>query len=274
MHDAARRRMKNHRAIWAIAGVAVVLALAAFGVRQWVLESPPANVLTSAERDRLTSRMIEALERDHRARFALTRELVEEVAAYCEAPDLATAETWYAQGLRTFYGELDTVLAGEAFDRARALRPEWAWPENGLGIVRFFEGQREEAQRHFERAEALAPGWSGPHAEQVILLRRAGDLKGALREAERALALEPSDLVNQFNYGVVLDDLGRHAEARSLYERVWAAAPDMAQAAYNLACSYAREGDSARAVPLLTKAIAGNAAFRAEILFRDLPVEI
>jgi Flp pilus assembly protein TadD len=255
--------MKNHRAIWTIAGTAFAIALAAFFARQ-VTGGRDGSVASreQAERDRLVGQMLEGLDRDHRARFASTRALVERVARYCDTPALASAETWYAQGLRKFYGEFEVKEAEEAFTRAGGMRPEWAWPVNALGIVQFVSGRREEALRSFGRALELEPGWSRPHSDLAILYRRAGEMGEALAHAERALAIEPDDLVNQFNYGVVLDDLGRHAEARERYERVLAAAPDMAQAAYNLGCSYAREGDAAKALPYLKRAIEGDPAFR------------
>jgi tetratricopeptide (TPR) repeat protein len=61
---------------------------------------------------------------------------------------------------------------------------------------------------------------------------------------------------------VILDELGRHAEARAEYLRVLATSPDLPQANYNLACSYAREGDAERAIDYLGKAIAKEPLFR------------
>lgn len=258
--DWGGRRVKQQRTIWSIAGVAFVLALAAYIARQ-SLAGGSAPSPEQVERDRLVGQMLERLDRDHRARFASSRLLVEKVALYCDTPELASAETWYALGLQNLYADFDTMGAEEAFTKAQQLRPDWAWPVNALGIVQFVDGRREEALRLFGRALELDPGWSRPHSDMAILYRRAGELGEAFSHAEQALAMEPKDLVNQFNYGVVLDDLGRHAEARERYEAVLAAAPEMAQAAYNLACSYAREGNAGKALPFLERAIEGDAAF-------------
>ncbi len=257
--------MKNQRVIWTIAATASALALAAFFARQ-IVGGPDrgARPPDRDERDRVVAQMLDRLERDHRARFAATRTLVEKAAAYCDSPALASAETWYACGLRELYGDFDLGAAEDDFSRSARMRPEWAWPVNALGIAQFVAGRREEALRSFTRALELAPGWSRPHGDLAILYRRAGEMGEALAHAEKALAIEPEVLVNHFNYGVVLDDLGRHAEARERYERVLAAAPDMAQAAYNLACSYGRQGDAAKALPYLERAIQGDPAFRGD----------
>ncbi len=254
--------MKGHRTMWAIAAAAAALALGAFTLRQTIGANRTAAKQAAADRDRTVAQMIDRLDMDPRVRAAATRSLVEAAAKYCGDPALASAETCYAEGLRAYYGASDTNAAEDAFTRAAQLRPQWAWPVNGLGIVEFTEGRRGNAQRSFARALALDPAWSRPHSDMAILYRRAGELGAAFDHARQALAIEPDHPVNHFNYGVILDELGRHAEARAEYERVLAAAPDMPQAAYNLACGYARQGEPRAAMPYLARAIDLDAAFR------------
>lgn len=254
--------MKRHRTIWVIAGMAAAFALGAFLLRQTSGGAAPSARRTTAERDWLVSQMIEGLDMDPRVRSAATRKRVEAVAAYCGDPALATAETWYAEGLRLYYGESDPGAAETAFGRAAELQPEWAWPLNGLGIIEFTQGRRGAAEELFARALTLEPGWSRPHSDMAILYRRAGELGVAFDHAREALAIEPDHPVNHFNYGVILDELGRHEEARAEYERVIAEAPELPQAAYNLACGYARQGDVEAALPYLRRAIALDESFR------------
>lgn len=257
--------MRPQRAFWIIAAVSVALALAAYGVRGIIEEalSLPSGADRS-ERDRVVAEMIGALDFDPRVRRPDTRRLVEQAAEYSADPSLQTAETWYALGLREYYGESDASGAREAFARARAARPDWAWPVNGLAIVEFISGQRDAALGLFEEALRLEPGWSRPHADMAILLRRSGDVPEALEHARAALEIEPGHPINHYNLGVILDELGRHAEAREEYLRTIAIAPELAQAHYNLACSYAREGDVERALPALDRAISIEPLFRAD----------
>ncbi|NIP88860.1 MAG: hypothetical protein GWO21_07825, partial [Gammaproteobacteria bacterium] len=69
---------------------------------------------------------------DHRVRRPETRAIVEEVAAYTDDPALATAEAFYALGLREYYGDFEPREAEKAFLQASRLRPDWAWPHNAL----------------------------------------------------------------------------------------------------------------------------------------------
>ena len=255
--------MIQHRIPWTIAAVAVALAVTAFLLRQGIgdLVGGPSRA-ERAERDRLVKEMLAVLDMDPRVRDAATQAVVGRVAAYCDTPALATAETWYARGLRLYYGSSDPVAAEAAFLQSSRMRPQWAWPVNGLGILQFVSGRRDEAMASFERALRLEPGWSRPHSDMAILLRRAGEMSAALDHSQQALAIEPEHPVNHFNYGVILDELGRHAEAREEYLHVLAAAPDLPQANYNLACSYAREGAAAQALDYLARAIATEPLFR------------
>ena len=247
--------MKTHRAFWVIAGVSVALAVGAYGVRGML-----GDVLSRSDermkRDSLVAELIAALDFDPRLRQARTQRLVERVSGYCGDASLATAESCYALGLREYYGEYDTAGARAAFERARELRPEWAWPVNGLAIVEYATGQRDSAMRLFGEALQMEPGWSRPHADMAILLRRSGQVAEALDHARAALEIEPSHPINHYNYGVILDGLGRHAEAREEYLKTISIAPDLPQALYNLACSFGREGNIDEALGPLARAIA------------------
>jgi len=244
--------MKSHRAFWVTAAVSVVAAVAALTVREGFGNRTGGP---AAEQERVTAEMIGALDFDPRLRRPVTQRLVEVVSRYSQDQATATAESFYALGLRKYYGDFDTEAARDAFERARRLRPEWAWPVNGLAIVEFVAGKRDDAMRLFADALRMEPGWSRPHADMAILLRRSGDVAEALEHAQAALSIEPDHPINHYNYGVILDELGRRAEAREEYQRTIAIMPNLPQAQYNLACSYARDGDLEDALAPLTKAI-------------------
>jgi hypothetical protein len=98
--------MRSQRTIWTIAAAAAALALGAFAFRQSIGGNPAV-----AKRDQLVAQMIERLEMDPRVRSTETRSMVEVVAKYCKDPDLVSAETWYAEGLRAYYGDSNAVAA-------------------------------------------------------------------------------------------------------------------------------------------------------------------
>lgn len=256
----------SHRTIWIIASAAVILALIAFGLRQTRDGAGALGGLRDqrAQRDALIAEMLERLEMDHRVRRPETQAVVEQVGAYADQPALATAETYYALGLRKYYGEFEPEAAERAFLRASRLRPDWAWPHNALGIVRFVTHRRQEALESFRSALELDPDWSRPHSDMAILYRRAGEMQKATQHVKQALEIEPGHPINHYNYAVILDEQGRHMEARERYEHVLELAPDLAPALYNMSCSYAREGDLETAIPFLLESIAIDEAFRAE----------
>ncbi len=268
--------MKSHRTIWTIAAIAVFIALIALAFRR----SPerPASYLDDEEdlratgvamdeRDRLAEEMIALLEKDPRVRRPATQRTVESVAAYALQPALATSETFYALGLRKYYGERRFEDAEEAFLMAIDMDPRWSWPRNGLGIVLFDTGREEQGLASFHEALRLDPDWSRPHSDMAILYRDSERMDEAIREVEAALEIEPLHPVNHYNYGVILDQLERHPEARARYETALELSPGLPQALYNLACSYAREGDLKTALPFWIESILLDEAFREEAAF-------
>lgn len=98
---------------------------------------------------------------------------------------------------------------------------------------------------------AAAPG----NARAQLGLARAqfalGQPAKALPYAERAAALAPRDAQVQNLRGVVLDRLGRHAEAQASYRAVLAVAPQSVAARTNLALSLALTARYAEALEIL-----------------------
>ena len=86
-----------------------------------------------------------------------------------------------------------------------------------------------------------------------------------LLDAER---VEPDNPVVFANIGIVLSDMGRHADSITAFQRALTLDPDFHEARFNLARAYARAGqraDAAReAQDLLTRLPAG-APQRAEV---------
>lgn len=247
----------------------VFAAVVAFALRQTLDGGGSSEASEAAKnaRDALAEEMLALLENDPRVRRPATQRIVESVAGYALRPTLASAETFYALGLRKYYGEEDFDGAEAAYLRAIEMDPGWSWPHNGLGIVRFATGREEKGLESFQEALRLEPGWSRPHSDMAILYRLTGRMDEAIREVEAALAIEPLHPINHYNYGVILDLLKRHTEARIRYETALERSPGLPPALYNLACSYAREGNVKTALPFLIESILLDEAFREEARF-------
>lgn len=261
--------MKSHRTVWTIAAVAVFAAVVAFALRQTLGSEGNGEASQAAmnSRDGLAEEMLALLENDPRVRRPATQRIVESVAAYALHPTLASADSFYALGLRKYYGEEDFEGAEAAYLMAIEMNPGWSWPHNGLGIVRFATGREEKGLESFQEALRLEPSWSRPHSDMAILYRLTGRMDEAIREVEAALTIEPSHPINHYNYGVILDLLKRHAEARTRYETAIEQSPGLPPALYNLACSYARDGNIKTALPFLIESILLDEAFREEARF-------
>lgn len=264
--EAPESLMRSHRTIWTITTAILLLALIAFVLRE-ARHARERKAMTNTAievRDTVTRKMVALLKKDPRVRRSPTQRMVEAASSYATHPTLASSETFYALGLRKFYGESDFEGAEVAYLEAVAMRPDWSWPRNGLGILWFSTGQEERGLDSFQEALRLEPSWSRPHSDMAILYRHTGRMDEAIREVEAALNMEPLDPFNHYNYGVILDELSRHAEARAKYEKTLELSPGLPQAMYNLACGYAREADLETALPYLIESIRIDDAFREE----------
>ncbi|MBI5066593.1 MAG: protein kinase [Deltaproteobacteria bacterium] len=128
-------------------------------------------------------------------------------------------------------------LAVQAYERALELDPKFALAWAGLGIPLLYDARRaptraeERAQQlralaAAERALELAPDLvEGLRARGFLRQTVAWDWEGARADLERAVRLYPGDPGSWHVYGVLLDNLGRSAEAIAAVERAVALDP-------------------------------------------------
>jgi choline-sulfatase len=95
--------------------------------------------------------------------------------------------------------------------------------------------------------------------------RRPGEVYVTLLDAER---VEPDNPVVFANMGIVLSEMGRHADAIKAFQRALTIDPDFHEARFNLARAYARAGqraDAAREAQDLLTRLPDSAPQRAEV---------
>ena len=137
--------------------------------------------------------------------------------------------------------------------------------ESGQGVIDFTADQLANRTLPFAR-KTSAPARRVPEREAEDWYDLACELeRNAPRQAQdayqSALELDPShagarvnlgrllhDPVAAFNLGVALEDLGRVTEAIAAYELAIAADPAAADAHFNLAGLYEKEGKAAEAI--------------------------
>ena len=254
---------RSHKIIWVITLTTVMLA---FGVQHYL-----GYLEIQAKQNEIRSRlelninsMKKLLETDWRLQREPTRNKVEHVAYFSDTPTLATAETYFAQGLLRFYAQSDSPAAEKSLRHAIELDPQWAWPHDVLGIVLFRSGQQESGLASIEHAMKLDPTWSRPHSDLARLYRLEENWDKALAYANTAIKMDKDNPVPLYNYGVVLDYMGDRVGAQEVYLRVLKLNADLPAPYYNIACGYARNGDVSEAIKHLTIAIRLNPEFQVE----------
>ena len=112
--------------------------------------------------------------------------------------------------------------------------------EQGLALDE--SGDSNAALAAYERAIAADRGHLDAHTNRALLLQdlgRPAEAERAYRDAFEACADAP---VLWFNYALMLEDLRRGAEAARAYEAALRRDPDFADAHYNLALLYEKLG--------------------------------
>jgi tetratricopeptide (TPR) repeat protein len=137
-------------------------------------------------------------------------------AAYL-AGDLDTARTNYQEALREDGGNRDALL--------------------GLAAIDLRSGRFESAEAIYLRLMQVDPGDS--HAQAGLIALRSSRLDPLATESrvKSLLAADPGANVLHFTLGNQLAQQGRWAEAQQAYFKAFAAEPDNADFAYNLAVS-------------------------------------
>lgn len=99
-----------------------------------------------------------------------------------------------------------------------------------LGVILHALERYEDAAGQYREAARLAPMEAGPMLRLGDALADASRWRGALQAWERALTRDPDALEAHRKSGIVLEHLGRRAEARLAFERYVEAGGDQADA--------------------------------------------
>jgi tetratricopeptide (TPR) repeat protein len=125
----------------------------------------------------------------------------------------------------------DEALA--SYDRAIALRPQFTEAHSNRGDVLCELKRFEEALASCERALAARPDFAEAHCNRGNALRKLKRLNEALASYDRALALKPDYAEAHSNRGTVLHDLMRFEEELASYNSAVALRRDFAEALSN-----------------------------------------
>jgi tetratricopeptide (TPR) repeat protein len=123
-------------------------------------------------------------------------------------------------------GRFDEAVA--AFTSLIAARPSWPPPYVHLGTLLRQRGSPDEAMALWREGVSRS-GDRGLHLQLASLLLERDHVEEAMQHFQELYRQEPNNLTVLMNLGNALAALGRRDEARGLYRRVIALAPQMSQ---------------------------------------------
>jgi tetratricopeptide (TPR) repeat protein len=128
-------------------------------------------------------------------------------------------------------GQLDASV--DAYNKAVAIKPEYAEAYNNMGVALKDHGKLEEAIEAFNKALAIKPDYAEAHSNMGNGLREQGKLEEAIEAYNKAVAIKPEYAEAYNNMGVALKDHGKLEEAIEAYNKALAIKPDYADAHNN-----------------------------------------
>lgn len=199
--------------------------------------------------------------------FSADGKLDESIRALSDAAKLDSSNPFifHALGLLALrQGAPDRAL--DAFDKALALRADFAGAAIGRGDALAALGKTDKAIEAYQRAARLSPQSALPHAMRAQLLERQKRFDEAESAYREALKAEPEHALVMNNLAYLLvQRKSKLDEALSLAQRAVAANPAVAGYYDTLGMAQLARGDGASAHKSFEKALAlnpGNAKYR------------
>ena len=146
----------------------------------------------------------------------------------------------------------------KSYEKAIAIKPDYAEAHNNLGIVLMDLDQPDEAVKCYDKAIAIKPDYAEAFNNLGTALKEVGQLNAAAKCYKKAIAITPDYAKAHHNLGATLKDLGQPNEAVKCYEKAIAIKPDYAGAHNNLAIFFKDIGQLDEAVKNFEKALSIN----------------
>jgi tetratricopeptide (TPR) repeat protein len=168
-------------------------------------------------------------------------------------PDYADA--YYNMGLvLQEQGKLEEAI--EAYNKALAIKPDYAEAYNNIGNARKDQGKPEEAIEAYSKALAIKPDYAEAYNNMGNALKDQGKLEEAIEAYNKALAIKPDYADAHNNVGNALKDQGKLEEAIEAYNKALAIKPDYADAHNNMGNALKEQGKLEGAIEAYNKALA------------------
>ena len=142
-----------------------------------------------------------------------------------------------------------------SYQRALAIKPDYAEAHNNLGVALRDLGKLEEAVTSCTKALKFKPDYAEAHNNLGTALYSLGKLEEAVISYTKALELKPDYVEAHNNLGTALYDLGKLEEAVTSYTKALELKPDYVEAHNNLGVALRDLGKLEEAVTSCTKAL-------------------
>jgi tetratricopeptide (TPR) repeat protein len=153
-----------------------------------------------------------------------------------------------------YYQKGDYAQAVAAFEKAVALRPDQADGHFGLGLALFETGALDRAAEEFGKSRAIKEDPNtGFYLARVYFNQKKFD--EALGEIEKSLKKNPGAPGFYNLKGVILNQLGRYAEAAGSFQAGLVLAPEDVNIQVNLGIAYINSGEPNKARAVFEKAL-------------------
>lgn len=144
----------------------------------------------------------------------------------------------------------------EAYNKALAIKPDYADAYHNIGEALQEQGKLEEAIEAYKKTLAIKPDYADAYINMGNTLKNQGKLEEAIEAYNKALALKPDYAEAYYNMGVALKEQGKMDEAIGAYNKALTIKPDFAAAYNNKGNALQKQGKPQEAIKAYNKALA------------------
>ena len=172
------------------------------------------------------------------------------VQQFPKSPVLFNIQGTVLKSLRQF------DLSFAAFNKALAIKPEYADAYNNMGNAFQEQGKLEEAVEAYNKVLAIKPDYADAYNNMGTALKDQGKLEEAIEAYNEALAIKPDYAEAYNNMGITLQEQGKLDEAIEAYNKGLAIKADFAEAYNNMGVTLQEQGKLDEAIEAYNKALA------------------
>ena len=143
----------------------------------------------------------------------------------------------------------------EAYNKALALKPNYAAAYYNMGIALQEQGKLEASIEAYNKALAIKPDYADAYNNMGNALKDQGKLEKAIEAYNKALSLKPDYAEAYINMGNALQDQGKFEKAIEAYNKALSIKPDCAEAYNNMGVSLKEQGKFEKAIEAYNKAL-------------------